>query len=126
MVLELFQVQASPGNEVASTMRFPANKGMDRLPENVAFTDWGGPLVERKSEVRKIAMKIVDRARAISEKLEIGQGATDQSDFTWGAGVSMLKELFGTQSMTLILEDFTKVRSPPFPASLPALPGGKE
>ncbi len=112
MVLELYQVQASPGTDVASAMRFPANKGMDRIPENVAYSDWGGPLVERKSEVRKIAMKIVDRARAMSEKLEIGQGATDQSDFTWGSGTSLLKELFGTQSLTLIMEGFAKVSMP--------------
>ena len=112
VVLELFQIQAAPGLAVSSASHFPAEREIlsdPNLPKVAATTDWGGPLVDRSSETRQFAMQIVDAARALAEKLDVGENADDQLDASWGPGTSILEQLVGSTDVNFVLDSFAKL-----------------
>ena len=113
VVLELFQVQAAPDMDLQSALKFPAEKEIleqDIVPELVTRLDWGGRLVDRTHESRKIALRIVDSARNIAEGIEIAKVTDDQCDSTWEqGGTSLLAKLFGTSDPKLVLSSFNTI-----------------
>jgi hypothetical protein len=109
VVLELFQIHAAPGLAPQSVPRYPAEREiLNDLPK-VATTDWGGPLVDRSSETRRFAIQIVDAARALAEKLDVGQNADDEFDASWGPGTSVLEQLVGSSDGISVLDSFAKL-----------------
>ena len=114
VVLELFQVQAAPGLDIQSAKLFPAEKELIHQsipPEIIARLDWGGHLVDRNHESRGIALQIVGAARRMAESLQIEKLTDDQSDFSWGHGGILLKQLFGTEDLNILLKSFFTIAS---------------
>ena len=101
VVLEIFQVRASPGISVQSMGNLPAEREIRNQPHpsNVAVTDWGGPLVDRSEIVRKIAVQIVESARELADSINVSKGAEDLSDSSWG---NMMPQLYGTNDPSII------------------------
>jgi hypothetical protein len=115
VVLELHQVQASPGvASVCSTALFPAEKEIreQRVPSDlIATTDWGGPLVDRDSEVQRIALKIVDAALDLTNSIDINKSESYRTNISWGRGTFVLQKLFGTINLAEISTSFNKISS---------------
>ena len=110
VVLELFQVRASPGVNVQSINHLPAEKEIRDRPHPgiVAVSDWGGPLVDRQGIQRQIAIQIVESARELSESIKVGKGSMDEDDKAWG---NMLPQLYGKDDPELISRDFCLLAS---------------
>ena len=76
---------------VATSLDLSVNRGLVLLPEYQAKTDWSGALTPtRGTNARNTALKIVERARMITEKLDVGRGK-DQSDESWDPRVPVLE-----------------------------------
>ena len=114
VVLELNQVQASTGAaSLCSMALLPAEREIREQPVHpdlIAKTDWGGPLVDRSSEARKIALKIVDAARNLTNEIDISKDESYKSNASWGKA-AILPKLFGTSDLAEITASFDKISS---------------
>ena len=76
---------------VATSLDLSVNRGLVLLPEYQSKNDWSGPLSpSRGTNARSVALKIIERARVITESLDIGRGK-DQSDESWDPRVPVLE-----------------------------------
>ena len=93
---------------VATSLDLSVNRGLVLLPEYQAKTDWSGALTPtRGTNARNTALKIVERARMITEKLDVGRGK-DQSDESWDPRVPVLEVTVNYSELKFSICNFSR------------------